>query len=118
MPRPIWFCKIGTREDVTIGVGQDTPMRRAVEEAFERVAGVESEFLFSGWSAALTEPELAVVEKRWPSEEHYREERVRNAAPDLLAALEGLLDSGPTGEQILAARHAARAALSSARGEG
>lgn len=87
-PGPIWSCKIGVMGSADIPVGGDSPMRRAVDEAFQRLTGKPSDFIFSGWSAELTEPELAVVEGRWPSQEHIASERVRDAAPDLLEALQ------------------------------
>lgn len=86
-PGPIWDCKIGTREAVSLPPGCDAPMRQAVQQAFWNITGVNAEFNFSGWSAKLTEDELAVVENRLPSPEHYAAERVRDAAPDLLEAL-------------------------------
>lgn len=90
-PGPIWACKIGVLVPVDLPPGSDAPMRRAVARAFWDVAGVEAQFNFSGWSAALTEPELAVVEDRLPSKEHYRETCLRDAAPELLEALAGLV---------------------------
>jgi hypothetical protein len=41
-------------------------MRQAVERAFRDITGEDAEFTFSGWSAELTEGELAVVENRPP----------------------------------------------------
>jgi len=60
----IWECKIGTREDIELPRGSDWPMRRAVEQSFKDLTGLEAEFCFSGWGASLTEGELAVVEDR------------------------------------------------------
>jgi hypothetical protein len=62
-----WACKIGTREGVGVPRGADAPMRNAIEKAFRDVTGVDAEFCFSGWSATLTEPEMAVVENRLPA---------------------------------------------------
>lgn len=84
---PIWECKIGTRAGVAVPGGADFPMRRAVETAFKAVTGEWPEFIFSGWSAKLDEPEMAVVEGRRVSEAHYREKRLQDAAPDLLTTL-------------------------------
>ena len=84
----VWSCKIGTREHFKPSPFADLPMRRAVEAAFKDVAGVEAEFNFSGWGYQLEEMELAVVENRQPSEEHYRKWRMQDAAPEMLAALE------------------------------
>jgi hypothetical protein len=86
-PGPIWFCKIGTRNAVELPRPADPPMREAVEAAFKAVTGVESEFLFSGWSAELTDGELAVVEDRLPTEEEYRRWVIRDAAPEMAALL-------------------------------
>lgn len=107
-PGPAWACKIGTRQSVDIRAGADLPMRRAVEEAFHRVTGIEAEFNFSGWSASLTEAELAVVENRLPSEQHYRDECIRAAAPDLYGDGQFLLDRLSEFERELADDHVAR----------
>lgn len=63
----IWECKIGTKGDPPMLIGSDSPMRRAVQAAFLGVTGVEDDFTYSGWGAALTEVELALVENREPS---------------------------------------------------
>lgn len=83
----IWGCKIGLFGARPLPVGCDAPMRRAVKAAFRNVVGEDAEFTFSGWSAELTEPELAVVENRLPDPAHYAEGRLRDAAPDLLSSL-------------------------------
>lgn len=118
-PGPIWSCKIGVMGSADIPVGGDSPMRRAVDEAFQRLTGKPSDFIFSGWSAELTEPELAVVEGRWPSQEHIASERVRDAAPDLLEALAVLVTdcSQIWSEAEFPALKQARAAIARARGE-
>lgn len=74
MARRIWTCKIGS-ELGSLGLpsGADEPMREAVTRAFEELTGFAPEFVFSGWGGELTEPELAVVENRLPSEEHYQQ---------------------------------------------
>jgi hypothetical protein len=41
-------------------------MRQAVAEAYERITGIEPDFIFSGWGAELNESERAVVEDRLP----------------------------------------------------
>lgn len=66
----IWTCKIG-ETDAELPPGSDSPMRHAVEAAYEALTGQESEFLFSGWGGELTEGERAVVEDRLP--EHHRD---------------------------------------------
>lgn len=62
----IWSCKIGEVDEAQLPRGADSPMRNAVEEAYERITGREAVFIFSGWGAELTEPERAVVEDRLP----------------------------------------------------
>jgi hypothetical protein len=86
-PRPIWTCKIGILGEANLPPAADWPMRQAVEAAFQRVVGLDADFAFSGWSGELDEVELAVVENRLPSEQHYRDTLLRDAAPDLLEAL-------------------------------
>ncbi len=60
----IWGCKIGVKpgQKVILPGGSDFPMREAVEEAFERITGIEAEFCFSGWGEELTEGEKSVLE--------------------------------------------------------
>lgn len=65
MNENIWTCKIGGRIDDLTG-GQDAPMRHAAETTFKLVAGLDSEFCFSGWDGQLTEGERACVENRMP----------------------------------------------------
>lgn len=63
----IWFCKIGG-EVGDLPNGADGPMRAAVSDAFQRLAGGRRcEFIFSGWGGSLTEGERAVVENRAPA---------------------------------------------------
>lgn len=62
----IWSCKIGEALGANVPDGGDAPMRDAVARAFSRVTGEEPEFIFSGWSAKLTEGERACVEDRGP----------------------------------------------------
>lgn len=63
-----WSCKIGGR--TAVPDGSDKTMRDAVERAYREAAGEDCLFLFSGFGAQLTEPELAVVEDREPSHAH------------------------------------------------
>lgn len=83
----IWSCKIGECDAALLPEGADAPMRAAVGRAYREVTGVDAAFNFSGWGAELEEPERAVVEKREPSEEYYRDWLKREAAPDLYEAL-------------------------------
>lgn len=117
-PRSVWQCKIGVLSPVNLPAGCDFPMRRAIDAAFLSLAGVESDFIFSGWGAKLTEGELAVVENRIPSEAYYRELRVRDAAPALLEALRELHEKTVIGTDAErhAALHKAWAAISKAEG--
>ena len=96
---PIWSCKIGTRSEAILPPAADVPMRAAVQDAFIAVCGRHAEFTFSGWSATLDEKELAVVENRLPSEQHYREYVARENAVEIQAALKALLQAvcGETG---------------------
>lgn len=65
-PKPIWECKVGMLGDAIMPDGCDFPMREAVRSAYARIVGAEPQFCFSGWSASLTEGELAVIEDRLP----------------------------------------------------
>lgn len=67
-PDTIWRCKVGILGQLEVPDGGDAPMRDAIYRAFRRTIGVDPEFTFtfSGWSAELTEAELAVVEDREP----------------------------------------------------
>ena len=65
-PGGIWQCKIGEHDGSRLGGGMDLPMREAVRRAYKEITGEEPDFIFSGWSAKLTEPERAVVENRLP----------------------------------------------------
>ena len=42
-------------------MGSDSPMRRAIIDAYVRLTGKEPEFCFSGWGAELTEIERRVA---------------------------------------------------------
>lgn len=66
--KTIWTCKVGSfaQDPGSVPNGGDMPMRDAIEREFKRLTGSDPEFTFSGWSGALTEPELAVVEDRLP----------------------------------------------------
>lgn len=92
----IWSCKIGECDAELLPEGADAPMRAAVGRAYREVTGVDAAFNFSGWGAELEEPERAVVEKREPSEEYYRDWLKREAAPDLYEALKALAEDYAT----------------------
>lgn len=77
----IWYCKVGTLHDIDLPDGADWPMRKAIRQAFADVTGQDDEFCFSGWSAELTESEIAVVENREPVRE-----LVANESPEMLRA--------------------------------
>lgn len=65
-PDPIWYCKIGLKPGVNVPMqkGADAPMREAVSMAFYKQTGFSADFIFSGWSAQLTDNELHIVENR------------------------------------------------------
>lgn len=69
MKQQIWTCKIGECEDGILPRGADLPMREAVARAYRELTGLSPSFIFSGWSAELTEPERAVVEGRLPRDD-------------------------------------------------
>jgi len=59
-PKGIWTCKIG--ETGRVPDGSDFPMREAVARAYREITGKDPDFIFSGWSAELTETERQVLE--------------------------------------------------------
>jgi len=112
-----WSCKIGTREGVGLPPGADAPMRCAIEKAFRSVTGVDAEFCFSGWSAKLTEPEMAVVENRLPnvpadSRPNPREAQIARLTEQVRVAEIGLAEISDlllTGDDAGAARRLGKA---------
>ena len=121
-PGPVWSAKIGYAHDLPAGA--DLPMRNAVGNAFRDLTDEWPDFIFSGWGGELTEGELAMVEGREPDPSHYANERIRNAAPDLLAACEdvhqrlyenGLCPCEPDGQIVTVC--AIAAVIAKARGE-
>ena len=60
-PMGNWYCKIGNA-DGPLPHGCDYPMRRAVERAYREITGQEPDFIFSGWSAQLTDSEQRVLD--------------------------------------------------------
>jgi hypothetical protein len=86
----IWKCKVGgVCGDLTSGA--DFPMRAAIAKAFKETTGSDSDFIFSGWAAELTEGERAVHENREPSAEYYAKFKLEAAAPDLLEKAKAVL---------------------------
>ncbi len=57
----IWSCKIGEVAADKLPSGADSPLRTAVEEAYQKLTGQEADFCFSGWGAELDETERKVV---------------------------------------------------------
>ncbi len=47
-----WVCIIGIADQDNTPKGSDTPMRRAVEKAFEEVTGHDCEECMSGWGVS------------------------------------------------------------------
>lgn len=93
--RNLWTCKIGYADLTDFPGGMDAPMRKAIDHAFLSIFGKEPEFIFSGWSGELTEPEKACVEDRQPSDAYRREwlvaEHVHPVALQMLEAAWGLI---------------------------
>jgi len=56
----VWTCKIGGYVD-DLPPGADSPLRRAVSEAYQRLTGREDEFCFSGWGGSLNAGEMEVA---------------------------------------------------------
>ena len=56
----VWTCKIGWASSLPDGA--DFPMRRAIEYAYQQIAGQDPDFIFSGWGGELDEIEKQVVE--------------------------------------------------------
>ena len=56
----IWTCKVGGNAEIAIG--DDAPMRLAVEKAYRELTGQDPAFLFSGWAGTLNKYEQEVVD--------------------------------------------------------
>ena len=54
-----WNCIIGSIDKSKLKNGADSPMRNAVETAYQKVTGKESDILLSGWG--MTEERMKVV---------------------------------------------------------
>ena len=59
----IWTCKIGEVDESELFNGADAPMREAVEEAYKKLTGKDSDFIFSGWGSELDISEREVFER-------------------------------------------------------
>ena len=57
----IWECKVGIAFEDELENGADSPMRKAVEDAYYRLTGRYPSFVFSGWGAKLTDIEKDTV---------------------------------------------------------
>lgn len=62
-----WSCKIGEVGRGKLDADADATMRESVRIAYFEVAGVEPDFVFSGWGTPLTPLERSEVEERPPS---------------------------------------------------
>jgi hypothetical protein len=62
----IWTCKIGSAPRGLLPPSSDSPMRRAVSEAYERLMGFPPDYVFSGWGDALSEGQQAFIDERQP----------------------------------------------------
>lgn len=56
-----WECKIGP-QPYDLPMGSDSPMRKAVEQAYFKLTGKHPEWCFSGWSSDLNEFEKMSLE--------------------------------------------------------
>jgi hypothetical protein len=54
-----WTCIIGATDKTKLQDGADSPMRNAVETAYQKVTGSESDVLYSGWGT--TEDRMKVI---------------------------------------------------------
>lgn len=59
----IWSCKIGEVDETALPRGSDKPMRIAIAKAYKEVTGKDCNFIFSGWTAELTEGEKNTLQQ-------------------------------------------------------
>lgn len=69
MSTDIWTCKIGMTLHQPLPSGADLPMRKAVEKAYAKLTGGESDFLFSGWGGSLSAIERSTVDNSLATEQ-------------------------------------------------
>ena len=60
----IWDCKIGEIDEEKLSSGSNSPMRKAVRQAYKELTGEEPKFIFSGWGGNLTKIERDIVNSR------------------------------------------------------
>jgi hypothetical protein len=65
MPKS-WSCTIGEVDAGHLPSGADSPMRRAVENAYHELTGEWPRFIFSGWGAELDPIQREIVESTGP----------------------------------------------------
>jgi hypothetical protein len=58
-----WVCIIGATDRKNLKSGADSPMRNAVEQAFEKTTGEEHKICWSGWGS--TQPKIDVLNAIW-----------------------------------------------------
>ena len=61
-----WTCIVGATDKSKLKSGADTPMRRAVERAFNKTTGHESEIMWSGWGT--TQERVDILNAVWSME--------------------------------------------------
>lgn len=93
-----WMCIIGPANKEELPSGASSPMRNAVENAFQKMLGRQNANCWSGWG--LTQKRMKEVQEVWNKEEtHQMQNDAHNqllnnaacrAAPDEEAIMEGL----------------------------
>lgn len=63
MKKRYWMCIIGPADHDKLSPGSNTPLRDAVEEAFRKTQGADSESCWSGWG--MSEARLKKVLHEW-----------------------------------------------------
>lgn len=74
----VWSCKIGPVLRSALPSGSDAPMRRVVEQAFEKLTGHPASACFSGWGARFDAAEQAVIDNTVADEDALVEEAIRD----------------------------------------
>ena len=62
-----WVCVIGATNSKNLKDGADSPMRKAVQQAFEEVTGHEHEDCWSGWGSE--KERVDVINAVWSMDE-------------------------------------------------